>query len=266
MTTSAPPAKTGQSKSATRDAAPGPTVPFTAALDIGGTGLKAMLLDGLGRPASERLREPTPRPATVDACLPILVELVRRLGPADRIGVGFPGVVEQGRIRTAANLHRSWLGVDLERDLQTLTQRPVRVCNDADVQGLGVIAGQGVEVVITLGTGVGSGLYLDGRLVPNLELGHHPFRKGESYEEQLGDAALERVGKKKWNKRVLRAVAEIDHLFNFQHLYLGGGNARKIAGPLPERVQVVDNLAGLLGAFCLWEPTAIGKRPASAPQ
>jgi polyphosphate glucokinase len=230
---------------------PGPT---TAAIDIGGSGIKTMLLDGAGHPVTERARVATPRPATVEAILPLIAEMLAALPGYDRVGVGFPGVVQDGRTLTAVNLHPSWVGFDLVAALSATLGRPVRAANDADVQGLALIEGRGVELVLTLGTGMGSGLYLDGRLVPNLELGHHPFRKGETYEEQLGDAALERAGPQKWNKRCQRAVRVLERVFNFRRLFLGGGNAAKITVELPEHVVLADNIAGLHGCFYLWEP------------
>ena len=130
--------------------------------------------------------------------------------------------------------------------------KPVRVANDADVQGWGVIAGDGVELVITLGTGFGSALFLDGKLVPNLELAHHRFDKGLTYEEKLGDAARKKIGKKKWNRRLLKAIRTLEHAFNYDRLYIGGGNAKQIIMRLPSNTKIVENVAGLLGGLALW--------------
>lgn len=108
--------------------------------------------------------------------------------------------------------------------------------------------------MVTLGTGFGGSLFVDGRLVPNLELGHHPFRKGKTYEEVLGKAGLERLGKQKWTRRLHEAIEQLQHLFNFRRVYVGGGNAKKLKEPetLPHNVVVVDNTAGLLGGIALW--------------
>src|SRR5215470_16658525 len=146
--------------------------PRTLAIDIGGTGLKMIVLDERGRPITERARVETPHPATPAAVLRALRSLMRRQGPFDRVSVGFPGVVQEGVVRTAPNLHSSFQGFDLAKAIARAAGKPTRVCNDADVQGLGDIRGKGVEMAITLGTGMGSALYIDGRLVPNLELGH----------------------------------------------------------------------------------------------
>jgi polyphosphate glucokinase len=129
---------------------------------------------------------------------------------------------------------------------------PVRVANDADVQGFGAIEGRGVELVLTLGTGLGSALFVNGMLVPNLEAAHHPFRKKKTYEECLGIASLEKAGHKRWNKDLRLAIVELEKLFNYDCLFVGGGNARRIVGELPPNVKVVDNVAGLLGGIALW--------------
>jgi polyphosphate glucokinase len=184
----------------------------------------------------------------------VLARLVAPLGSYDRVSVGFPGVIREGRVLTAANLdNEGWKGFDLAGALRRALGKPVRVANDADVQGLAVIGGKGVEMVITLGTGFGTGLYLDGRLAPHLELSHHPFRKGETYEDQLGNAARKRVGNPKWNRRVKKAIRTLRSLTSFDHLYIGGGNARKIDFALDADVTVVANNAGIRGGIALWK-------------
>lgn len=232
--------------------------PVTLAVDIGGTGIKGMLLDWKGRPISERVREKTPRPATPAKVLGTVASIGDQLAGFDRVSVGFPGVVELGVVRTAANLHPAWIGQKPGERLAARLGKPVRVANDADVQGLGIVEGVGVELVITLGTGVGSALFHEHRLIPNLELGHHPFRRGQTYEQQLGDRTLGTIGRKRWKRRVRRAVEVLLAAFNCRRLYLGGGNARLVGDGLPPRVRVVSNLAGLLGGIHLW----VGEDPA----
>ncbi|NCJ08356.1 ROK family protein [Synechococcales cyanobacterium C] len=225
----------------------------TLAVDIGGSGVKVLLLDAAGQAIGDRTRIDTPQPATPTAIMAAILELAAGQGNFDRVSVGFPGVVRQGITKTAVNLDPSWIGFPLTDTLKHKLGKPVRTVNDADMQGLGAIAGQGVELVITLGTGFGSGLFLEGRLVPNLELGHHPFRKGQTYEEQLGRAAFDVIGKDKWNKRLQLAIATLDPLFNYDMLYLGGGNTKKIAFELPPQTQIVPNISGLLGGIALWQ-------------
>jgi polyphosphate glucokinase len=229
------------------------SAPRTLCVDIGGTGIKTLVLDTKGKALTERLRLATPRPATPRAVRAVIVELARKQGAFDRVAVGFPGVVRRGVTETAFNLHPSWVGVNLEKLLSAALGRPVRAANDADVQGLGAVRGRGVELVVTLGTGFGSSLFTDGHLVPNVQLAHHAAWRRKTYEDELGDAARRKAGKKKWNRRVRRAIQTLADLFNYDRLYIGGGNASKIVPPLPPRVKVISNLEGLLGGIALWE-------------
>jgi len=224
----------------------------TLAVDIGGSGVKVMVLNAEGEPVTERARVDTPQPPVPEKVIAAIDQLAASQGEFDRVSVGFPGVVRQGVTETAANLDPAWVGFDLAATLSKRLSKPVRVANDADLQGTGAVSGRGVELVITLGTGVGSALFLDGKLVPNLEMGHHPFRKGETYEEQLGRAALEAIGPEKWNRRLQKAIATLENLFNYDWLYIGGGEARKITLDLPANVQIVPNVLGLLGGIALW--------------
>lgn len=224
----------------------------TLAIDIGGSGIKAIVLDASGKPVTTRSRVDTPRPATPDAVLDAIAGLAKAQGEYDRISVGFPGVVRNGMTETAPNLDSKWQGYHLADGLSITLGRPARGANDADVQGFGAIAGHGVELVITLGTGFGSALFVDGRLVPNLELAHHPFRKGNTYEDHLGNPALKQAGKKQWNKRLVKAVRTLGMLFSYDRLYIGGGNTKYITCELPANVTIVPNLAGLLGGIALW--------------
>lgn len=229
-----------------------PTV-NTLAIDIGGSGLKATVLDAQAAPLCERVRVDTPVGAPPADVVAALVELVRDLPAFDRVAVGFPGMVRDGVVRTAPNLgHADWAGFDLAQALATALGKPARVGNDADVQGLAAIRGVGIEMVITLGTGFGTALYENGRLCPHLEISQQPFRKGETYDQQLGNAARKAVGNFKWNKRVRKAIANLRTLTHFDHLYVGGGNARKLDGELPVDVTVIDNAAGLAGGAHLW--------------
>ncbi len=238
------------------NAAPGP---ITLAIDIGGTGLKASLLDARGKMITERLRVPTPPKCGPAKMVATLAKLVVPLTGYDRVSVGFPGVVRRGKILTAHNLgQRAWFGFDLDLALTHKLRKPVRVLNDADIQGLGAISGRGVEMVITLGTGFGSSLAEDGRLSAHLELSHHPFRKGQTYEEQLGNAALEEIGKRRWNRRVQKAIETLRILTNFTRLYIGGGNARCIKFQLPPDVKLVSNELGMKGGIWLWKERSPG--------
>jgi polyphosphate glucokinase len=225
----------------------------TLSIDIGGTGIKMMVLDVEAKPLTERTRELTPHPASPDAVHEVISIQLAKHGAFDRVSVGFPGVVQRGVVKTAPNLGTPmWAGQRLESALSSLTGKPTRVINDADLLGFGVIRGQGVEMVLTLGTGLGCGLYVDGQLMPNLELGHHPFRKGKTYEDLVSDAQLKRVGKKRWSRRVHAMLGQLAPIFNYDLVYVGGGNARKIKGELPANAKRFENVEGMRGGIRLW--------------
>jgi polyphosphate glucokinase len=226
--------------------------PITLAIDIGGSGLKAMLLDAKGEPVSERLRVPTPAVPTPQAVLKALDKIVKQLPGFDRVSAGFPGVIKRGTVYLAANMHPLWVGFNLQKAIEQRWKKPTRVANDASVQGYGAVKGYGVELTLTLGTGMGGSLFTDGKLCPGLEIGHHPWRNNRTYEQLLGRKALDKLGKKHWNKLLLEAIAQIEKLFNWDHLYIGGGNTKKITFKLPKNVTIVPNTAGLLGGVALW--------------
>lgn len=230
--------------------------PITLAIDIGGSGLKAMLLDPAGKPISERVRVDTPAIPTPNGVLKGLDKLVAQLPKFDRVSVGFPGVIKKGVTYTAANLNPRWQGFNFQQELEKRWKKPTRVANDAAVQGYGAIQGKGVEMMITLGTGMGSSLFIDGRLCPGLELGHHPWRK-ETYEDYLGRRGLDRYGKRHWNKLLALAIDQTSKTFNWDHLYIGGGNTKKINIVLPKNVKIVSNETGLLGGVALWRFDAL---------
>jgi polyphosphate glucokinase len=154
-------------------------------------------------------------------------------------------------------LFDAWADFDLATALSTALGKPTKVANDADVQGAAVVHGQGLEVVITLGTGFGSAFFMDGQLMPHIEIAHQPFRKEETYNDQLGELARKNKGDEDWNHRVRMAVANMQAMFFYDHLYIGGGNARRIdrdkLGDALERITIVDNSAGILGGIKLWE-------------
>ena len=239
----------------------------TLSIDIGGSGLKAALLDASGEMISERVRIETPYPCPPSRLVATIMELSNQLPGFHRVSVGFPGLVRDGRVFNIPSLTKStlegevdpelvelWAGFDLGGALDTAFTVPVRVANDADVQGSAVIQGKGFEFVITLGTGCGSACFFDGRLLPHLELGHAPFRKGQTFEDQIGNAARREVGKERWAKRVIRAIDAFDSFLFFDHIYVGGGNARLLEGvDLGPKATIVSNTAGILGGIAIWE-------------
>jgi polyphosphate glucokinase len=223
------------------------------AIDIGGTGLKAALLNLEGEMLTERIRIETPHPCKPNDLVDALVRLVEPLAGFDYVSVGFPGVVRTGKIITAPNLGTEELGgFDLATTLQERLGKPVRVINDADMQGFGAIEGNGLEMVITLGTGFGSALFMDGVLAPHLEIAHLPFRKNKDYDQQIGDKTRKKVGKKVWNRRVRRAIDTLRALTHFDKLYIGGGNADRINFELGPDVKIISNECGVRGGAWLW--------------
>jgi len=246
-----------------------PRHPLTLAVDIGGTGLKASVLDADGAMVADRVKIPTPYPLPPDKLVASLVRLVAPLPASERAAVGFPGMVRGGVVLSAPHfitvsgpgsavdhrLERQWERFDLAAALTAEFGIPTKAANDADIQGAAVVQGVGLELVITLGTGFGTGLFYNGELMPHLEIAHQPFRKGESYDDQLGEATRKEIGEERWNKRVTKAIANMRALTLFDHLYIGGGNSRRVLRhQLPDDVTVVDNTAGILGGIRLWVP------------
>ena len=232
----------------------------TLAIDVGGSGIKAALLDADGSMIGKRQRVPTPaKPVAPEALVGAIDKAAKPLGDFERVSVGFPGYVRDGRVLTAPNLGSEVLaGFDLQGALAQHWGKPVRVLNDADVQGFGAIKGQGVEMVLTLGTGAGTAIFLDGEIMTHLELAHHPVRGNKTYDEYIGNAAREKKGKKAWSKRVAKVIEILRVVVRFDHLYLGGGNAKDVTFRLPPDVTIVPNTDGLTGGIRLWreEPKA----------
>jgi polyphosphate glucokinase len=226
----------------------------TLAIDIGGTGLKASVLDQDGKMLVERARVPTPHPSRPKDILAALEGLAKQLPPFDRISAGFPGVVRRGKILTAPHLGtKDWHQFALQDELTKRFGKPARIENDAEVQGLGIIAGKGLEVVLTLGTGIGSAVFDEGRMTPHLELAHHPIHKSGTYDDYIGDEARKSVGKKKWARRVLKTVDIVRTLLNYDMLYLGGGNSANLDVDLPAHVKLASNDGGITGGIRLWD-------------
>lgn len=227
------------------------------AVDIGGTHLKASVVAADGTLLADPVRTDSPATAGPAAFARAIAAMASGLPAFDAVALGFPGVVRDGCVRTAplfADPH--WAGFALCAELERLTGKPCRMANDADVHGLAVIEGHGLEMVVTLGTGFGTSLYADGRLCPHLELAHHPFLGGRTYNECVGEAARRACGDEEWLRRVHEAIRVLRVLTNFDRLHVGGGNARLLTGPLPADVRVVDNVAGIVGGAFLWRDGA----------
>jgi polyphosphate glucokinase len=236
---------------------PAPTFadgPRTLAIDVGGTGLKASVLDPAGQMLVPRVRVPTPNPCRPEILLHAIMDLTAQLPAFDRISIGFPGVVRDGRVITAPHFDTAaWRDSPLEDLVSRRLGKPARLLNDAQVQGLGIVAGRGLEVVLTLGTGVGSAVFSDGALTPHLELSLHPIRKGKTYNDYVGNEARRTHSTRTWNRRVLKTIGIVESLLHYDMLYLGGGNAAHIVVKLPDNVRVVSNDAGITGGIRLWD-------------
>ena len=241
--------------------------PTTLAVDIGGTGIKASVLDRDGQKVVPRVRTKTPYPCPPRVLVRTLDRLTHELPTWERVSVGFPGFVRHGRVLTAPNLSTrrgpgsplsrklvdAWAGFPLANELASRLRAPTRLANDADMQGLAVISGQGLELVLTLGTGLGTSVFIEGVPTPHLELALMPFHGKGTFQDHLGNRTRRRIGNRRWSKRVVEAVEMFDALLHFDRLYVGGGNAKKLTVDLGHRAELVDNAAGILGGIKLWE-------------
>lgn len=225
--------------------------PRTLAIDVGGTGLKASVLDRAGQMLVDRVRVATPYPCPPKVLLRTLVALVAPLLGFDRISVGFPGVVRDGRTLTAPHFgDRPWRNFPLVATLSKRFGKPVRLLNDAEVQGFGIVKGRGLEVVLILGAG--TAVFRDGLLMPHLELAQHPIHDNQTYNDYIGSKALRREGAKKWSHRVRKTIKILNSLLHYDVLYLGGGNGDKVINP-PGDVRIASNHAGIAGGIRLWD-------------
>ncbi|MDP4262359.1 MAG: ROK family protein [Bacteroidota bacterium] len=224
------------------------------AIDIGGSHVKATLLDEEGQLLTDYEKVDTPSIPTPAKMIAAIEGLARSLSGFDKISAGFPGYVKNNVVFTAPNLGTNyWKGHPFGDELAKALGKPARVVNDADMQGLGIASGKGYEIVVTLGTGFGTAFLNNGRLLPHIELAHHPVSKDRDYDEYIGEKALEKEGQVKWNKRMNKVLSILKIVFNYDHLYLGGGNAQKINFPLGENISLVTNKDGIKGGARLWK-------------
>jgi polyphosphate glucokinase len=245
-----------------------PARPRTLAVDCGGTGIKAIVLDPTGSPVSERVKLRTPYPCPPDVLIGAIVDVAERTGqPFDRVSVGFPGMVRGGVVLATPHyvteagpftdvrpdLVKEWEAFDVRSALERATGCHTRVLNDAEVAGLAVIEGRGFEVLFTLGTGLGCALFDNGRIIPKIEMSQAPFRKGQTYDQQLGHVSRKRIGAARWTERVATAVQTLKPVLWWDHLFIGGGGAKHLTRDLGPDVTIVSNEYGLLGGVRLWD-------------
>jgi len=225
----------------------------TLTIDIGGSSIKATVLDEHGEMLTAYQKRPTPKTAKPEAVLESIKELVSGFPEFSRITVGFPGYVRSGIVYTAPNLGtKYWQGYTLAQELANAYNLPVRLLNDADLQGFGLIAGEGVELVLTLGTGLGTALFMDGTLMPHLELSHFNAKDNKDFDAFIGDKALEKDGDNKWNKKLKEVIALFKLVVNYNKLYLSGGNAKKVDLKLDSDIKICGNRDGIKGGAFVW--------------
>ncbi|HWW40247.1 ROK family protein [Pedobacter sp.] len=223
-------------------------------IDIGGSNIKSCLLSPQGEALSEYTKLPTPAESTPEAVLTVIKQLAATMGTFGKVSVGFPGYTKSGVVYTAPNLEKGkWDKIEFAQMVSNLLDKPVRLINDADQQGLGLVDGKGFEIVLTFGTGLGTALLFDGELLPHLELSHLPIHKDKDYDDYVGDKALKKHGDKEWKERVQRVIDIYKTVFNYDKLYLGGGNAKFIDLKLDDNVVIASNREGIKGGAKLWK-------------
>ena len=243
---------------------------LTLCIDVGGTGLKGALVDAGGAMVSSKVKVATPYPCPPDRLIESLTSLTGDLDGYHRVSVGFPGLVRRGIVLEVPAFSRReyggppdpdltalWSGYRLADALAHAYDLPVLVVNDADMQGAAVVQGDGVEFVMTLGTGVGTALFSDGILLPHFDLSHGPFRDGMTTDIALGEARRKKLGTKKWRPLVREAIANFHDMLWFDHVYVGGGNAKRLdPGDVGPKGVIVPNTAGIVGGVRIWQMTS----------
>lgn len=224
---------------------------YTLSFDVGGSHVKAALIGHSGDVVSERHKIRTPKPLTPNSLLRVIVTIGETIGHYDRVAVGIPGVVHDNVVYSLpVSGRRAFKGFPLGQAVSEALSAQVKVANDATMQGLGVITGTGVEMVITLGTGLGTALFVDGVLNA-----HYQTLPGDNDEfgSPFGDAARRKVGTRCWSRRVHDLIVQLRDITNYDRIYVGGGNAKRLKVGIPRYAALVDNIAGVLGGHYLWE-------------
>jgi polyphosphate glucokinase len=250
-----------------------PTRPFTVCVDVGATSLRAGVVDARGELVGERVKLRTSWPMTPPRLIEEVARLVVRLPRGDRLALGFPGPVLDGTVVRGANLERpggpgtartdalgaAWSGFELQRRLEATFELDARVGNDADVAALACASGKGLELTVTLGSGLGTGLTLDGALLPHLECSELRWSRRETFDDVLGEHARKRDGDAKWHARVIGALRQLGDVVGFDHLHLTGGNAQRVnrddLGEVAAITTVSSSRSGILGGVLLFGPT-----------
>ncbi|MDX1327713.1 MAG: ROK family protein [Arenibacter sp.] len=233
-------------------------------IDVGGSGIKGALVNmETGEMVSERFRIPTPKSRKPKAMAKVVAKIVSHFNYEGPIGCGFPTVIKKGVCKTPGNLHPKWQGTKVDELFSEATGLPVTVVNDADAAGYAALnygVGKGKEglvVMITIGTGLGSGAFLNGKLIPNFELGQIPYKKYEKIELWAAASAKERenLSYKKWGKRFNTFLEYVDLIISPDLIILGGGTSKDwdqfkeyITISTPVVPSLLRNHAGIIGA------------------
>jgi polyphosphate glucokinase len=236
-----------------KGAVPVPAAKRILCIDVGGSGLKAAIISPAGKYLAKRVRIKTPKARKPKDIVAALSNLVAPLGKFDHVTIGFPGAVSRGKVISAPNFGTAdWKGFNLEAVMQKKLKAPVKLLNDADVQGLAVIKGKGLELVCTLGTGLGTAWFRDGELMPHMDLAHLAMNKKDDFDIIVGDKTRRKITSAHWNKRIKKLIGVLQTVFNYDHLYLGGGNSACVKFTLPRNVTIVSNDAGMEGGAFAW--------------
>lgn len=251
--------------------------PRTLAVDCGGGGIKTALFDAAGFQLGSPQRTAVRYPFSPTDLLAIVGEHAATFDGFERITLGMPGMIRHGIVvytphyirrsgphtKIEPELATAWGNLDMEASLRAQFGVPALVLNDAEVAAAGVVTGEGCELVLTLGTGLGSALVDDGRLAPHLEMSHAQMRWGLTYDDVVGESERMRLGDSAWSRRVLRAIDTLWPIFRWDHLYIGGGNSSRIStsvrAKLGDNVVIIPNAAGMNGGVRAWSMAKPGR-------
>ncbi|MDO5701449.1 MAG: ROK family protein [Bowdeniella nasicola] len=247
------------------------TLRTTLAVDCGGGGIKASVLDDGGVMHAAPVRTATPYPLSPARLVSVIRSLSEQLPPARRVTVGMPGMIRSGvvvhtphyicrsgpRTRVLPELQAAWTGFDMQAAVRECLDLPTLVMNDAEVHACGVITGTGVEMVLTLGTGLGNAIFNNGRLAPHQEWSQCPVKWGLTFDDYIGEHERLRLGDAHWSRRVRRVIEALEPVMHWDRLYIGGGNSTRITPTNvarfgPECI-IIPNAAGISGGVRAWQ-------------
>ncbi len=243
----------------------------TLTVDCGGTGIKASVLDKGGKVLIDFPYLKTPYPLSPSKLISIIDDFVKADNRIKRVTVGLPGMIRGGKVIVIPHyvnssgprgvvdphLKKAWYGFDMQSMLKKKIKLPTLVLNDAEVHAAAVIAGKGLETVLTFGTGLGSAIFSDGVIAPHLEISHATIRYGKSIDSWIGEQARRRLGNQLWSRRVKSLIQELYPMIIWDKLYIGGGNAQRISKSALKsfdyKVKIIPNSAGVTGGVKAWD-------------